>query len=513
MLKNILAPSNLLAIAGAVMLSLSLAWISNGYSGLQGWFSFLVVLVLAAALLWLGWLSLKIETPADWLLWLLVGAALLRLALGVFWSVALPVWGYDTPVNQAGYVMSDAFKRDQVAWELAQSGEPLYWSFGNYSSTDQYGGLLFMSGVVYRYLGAAVHQPLLMVVITAAFSALGVLYSWAFTRRLWGQAAGQMAAWMFALYPDAMLLGSSQMREAFLMTLSILAVYKILCFWKDRIRTDLVWVGGALLASVLISPPFATLLVGLLVVEVLALSQWRLLRDRRFWMIVVSLFVVGTVVWVFFVPGSMAILEAGRWQKYVSESASGWVERQFERMMEWTHVPFLLAYGVVRPLLPSALIANGAPIWRGIGIWRALGWTLLLALLLYATLLSVRRLDKRRVAGSLLMVMWAYILIASYRGGGDLWDNPRYRAIFLGIQVALAAWAWAKQRELKDPWLRRAIGAAAMIVLWFIPWYLRRYAALPFGWSVVDLPDVLGLGFISAALFAIWDWAREEFAR
>ena len=111
------------------------------------------------------------------------------------------------------------------------------------------------------------------------------------------------------------------------------------------------------------------------------------------------------------------------------------------------------------------------------------------------------------------MVMWAYILIASYRGGGDLWDNPRYRAIFRGIQVALAAWAWAKQRELKDPWLRRAIGAAALIVLWFIPWYLRRYAVFPFGWSVVDLPDVLGLGFISAALFAIWDWAREEFAR
>jgi hypothetical protein len=303
------------------------------------------------------------------------------------------------------------------------------------------------------------------------------------------------------------------MREAFLMTLSILVAYKILSFWYDRIRTDLIWVGAALLASALISPPFTVLLSGLVVVEVLGLSKWRLLRDRRFWIIASSLFVVGVVVIVLLMPNALSFFEAGRWQKYVSESASGWVERQFERMVEWTHVPFLLAYGVFRPLLPSALIANGAPIWRAIGVWRALGWTLLLALLLYAMLLSVRRLDKRRVAGSLLMVMWAYILIASYRGGGDLWDNPRYRATFLGIQVALAAWAWAKQRELKDPWLRRAIGAAAMIVLWFIPWYLRRYAPLPFEWSVIDLPDVLGLGFFSAVLFAIWDWAREDFAR
>ncbi|MBN2503524.1 MAG: glycosyltransferase family 39 protein [Anaerolineales bacterium] len=513
MLKNIIAPSNLLAIVGAFTLSFSLAWISNGYANVRGWFSFLVVLGLVTALLWLGWRSLKAEAPPGWLLWLLVGAALLRLILGVFWFVALPVWGYDTPVNQAGYVMSDAFKRDQVAWEFAESGDPLYWAFGNYSSTDQYGGLLFMSGLVYRYLGGAMHQPLLMVLLTAAFSALGVLYTWAFTKRLWGQAVGQMAAWMFALYPDAVLLGSSQMREAYLMALSMIAAYKILCYWKARTRIDLIWVGGALALSVLISPPFAALLCGLLVVEVLALSKWRLLSDRRFWIITVSFFVVGAVIFVLIVPNAFSWFEVGRWQKYVSESASGWVERQFERMVEWTHVPFLLAYGVFRPLLPSALIANGAPIWRAIGVWRALGWTLLLALLLYATLLSVRRMDKRRVAGSLLMVIWAYILIASYRGGGDLWDNPRYRAIFLGIQVALAAWAWAKQRELNDPWLRRAIGAAAMIVLWFIPWYLRRYAVLPFEWSVVDLPDVLGLGFFSAALFTIWDWAREEFVR
>jgi CDP-diglyceride synthetase len=89
-----------------------------------------------------------------------------------------------------------------------------------------------------------------------------------------------------------------------------------------------------------------------------------------------------------------------------------------------------------------------------------------------------------------------------------MWDNPRYRVAFIGLQVSLAAWVWIEQRRAPDPWFRRAIVAIGAILLWFFPWYLRRYYGLQ--WPVEDLFLTLGLGICTAALYWIWDWARER---
>jgi hypothetical protein len=137
-------------------------------------------------------------------------------------------------------------------------------------------------------------------------------------------------------------------------------------------------------------------------------------------------------------------------------------------------------------------------------VWRALGWTLVLALLLYATYLAIRHKQLFKLPGVLLAANWFVVLVASYRGGGDLWDNPRYRSAFAGVQLMLAAWAWVQAREQKDPWLRRAIGGVVCMVAWFVPWYLRRYGTLE--WPIVELQHVIGLGLGTAALYAIWDW-------
>ena len=51
--------------------------------------------------------------------------------IGVFWFLALPVWGHGTPAEQAGYVMADAYARDQAAWKLARSDNPLWTAFRN----------------------------------------------------------------------------------------------------------------------------------------------------------------------------------------------------------------------------------------------------------------------------------------------------------------------------------------------------------------------------------------------
>jgi hypothetical protein len=88
---------------------------------------------------------------------------------------------------------------------------------------------------------------------------------------------------------------------------------------------------------------------------------------------------------------------------------------------------------------------------------------------------------------------------------GDNWDNPRYRVTFAGLQAGIVAWALVQKRS-DDKWLGRIVFAAAAMVLWFVPWYMRRY--VDFSWPVVDIWQTVGLGLVSAGLYILWDWSR-----
>ncbi|HLA98375.1 MAG TPA: hypothetical protein VJL34_07970 [Anaerolineales bacterium] len=517
--------------ASLILLSLVLAYISTRFQSLQGWASFLGVSALAGLLLWGGWLALRGERPPAWLLYLLAGAALLRLALGAFWYLALPAWGYASPPEQAGYVMADAHERDQAAWELAQSGKPLASAFrGAYRKADQYGGLLYLSAAIYRYLGGQTHQPLLVVVLGAAFSSLAVSFTWALAQRLWGEGVARLAAWGLALYPEALLLGSSQMREAFLMALAAAAFWGLLRAAQLHSLNRLGWVLAALLVCLPFSPPVAGMLLALLLLQALFIFDGGFLRQfasrRRNLLILAALaLLILAATWLTLrqlAPevgaNPLALLQwwlkkTAEWQAHLSQRASGWVQKIFRNTPDWMNAPLLLVYGVAQPFLPAALgDVSGAPVWRGIAIWRALGWTLLLPLLLYAPLRAWRRDGAgRRLARGLSLAVWLVILLASFRSGGDLWDNPRYRVVFAGTQVALAAWAWSAPRRRADPWLRRVLVGMAFVLAWFMPWYLRRYT--PLQWPVVDLFKTLGLGLACAFLYWIWDWVGENFLK
>jgi len=263
-----------LTILFVLILSAGLAWISPGMELFSGWGSFLGVLVLGVGMLIGGWQALRRESvPPPWLGWLLLGAVVVRLGAGILWFTILPKWGYETVGETAGYVMSDAYNRDTTAWELSQSDKGLFAAFQDYRLADQYGGLLFFSAGVYRFLGGNSHQPLQMVVLTAAFSSLAVLFTWAFTRRLWGETAARVSAWILALYPEAVLLGSSQMREAFMMTLAAAAFYGLVVYWQNRKRGYLVGVIGVLVVSVPLSSLFAILLGVVLIGLALTLER------------------------------------------------------------------------------------------------------------------------------------------------------------------------------------------------------------------------------------------------
>jgi hypothetical protein len=105
-------------------------------------------------------------------------------------------------------------------------------------------------------------------------------------------------------------------------------------------------------------------------------------------------------------------------------------------------------------------------------------------------------------------MVWITILIASFRGGGDQYDNPRYRVTFIGLQAILVAWALFEQRRAEDPWLRRALVGLLLVLIWFIPWYIRR--RYDFYWPVQDVFKTVGAGLACAVLYFIYDWAREH---
>jgi len=520
----------LAAALGPPLLALGLAWVSSGFTSLAGWWPFLLVGLLGAGLLLLSWRLVRAEAPPRWLAGLLVGAALLRLLAGVVWFVGLPRAGYGSPGEQQGYVMADAHTRDQAAWELASSGKDLTRALtgaGGYRKADQYGGLLFLSASVYRFLGGGEHRPLLMVLLGAACSALTVLFGWAFARRLWGPAAAIAAAGGLALYPEAVLLGSSQMREAFIMPLAAAAVYGLARFRKEGGWVGLAWMLVSLLLFLPFSPPAAGMLVGFMAVLWLFSSgrngQAHPRRSARFWLalgLLAALALVGIwFTWRRFAPEAISnplalinwwLRESAALQAERARLASGWIQKVFKAVPEWAQVPLLLGYGVMQPFLPAALgdVAT-APIWYFISVWRSLGWALLLPFLIYAPLRALRPVgpaSERRLAFGLSLVVWLGILAASLRGGADVWDNPRYRVMWVVLQGALAAWVWAGRGNGSDAWLRRAMVGTGLVLLWFLPWYLRRYIGLP--WPVVDLFHTLGLGLASALLYILWDWAR-----
>jgi hypothetical protein len=129
----------------------------------------------------------------------------------------------------------------------------------------------------------------------------------------------------------------------------------------------------------------------------------------------------------------------------------------------------------------------------------------LLPFLVYALLRSLSKFRERSLAAGMSLGVWVVILVASYRGGGDQWDNPRYRASFAGLQAALAAWAWVDHSKEPDPWLRRVLVGVGWLFVWFIPWYVGRYTH--WDWPVQDVFKTLGLGLASASLYALWDWS------
>jgi hypothetical protein len=439
--------------------------------------------------------------------WMMLTAFFLRMFLGIFLAWGLPLFGYDEPPQRAGFVYADPYLREGNAWQLAQSDKPLTDGFRDTYVGDQYGGMFTMSAFIYRYLSPDAFRPVLITILAAGASALSLPFLVAALRRKFDSKTAILAGWVMALYPESILLGASQMREPFfILFLSVMLWAGVQ--WVDRSRTKLALVSFCLSALGLFLFSFR---VAIPVIGVVLLWVWvikspdfkKLWLERIVWAVValgVLLVTWSVIDWV---------SDVLRWDTYITISRSGMIQAQLEKLPEWMTFPFILGYGLFQPVLPAAIAAPAPWVWRGLAIFRSVGWYSLLPLLVYASV-RVWRLEpshRRRLVILMVIVIWAWILISSARAGGDQWDNPRYRTIFLPLMAASAAWGIQIARQTKDRWLQRALLIEGIFLGFFTQWYLGRYYSLlpilPFEVMIIAI-------VLFSAGVIIWGWLRDR---
>jgi len=184
---------------------------------------------------------------------------------------------------------------------------------------------------------------------------------------------------------------------------------------------------------------------------------------------------------------------AVKWDAYQLERESGWVQKLFDEMPEWMRLPFVTIYGIFQPVLPATFIKPTKLIWKIIGIIRALGWyaTLPMLILSLGAAAGAGSSKKRNLILWLSLLTWIWILLAALRGGGDLYDNPRYRTILFLWQSIIAGYVWVWWRETRNKWVIQILAMEAVFLLVFTQWYASRY----FHWGG-QLPFALMVGLI-----------------
>jgi hypothetical protein len=481
------------------------------------------------------------------LAWMVALAFALRFAGGVATYLILPINGFSDADDKAGFVYKDAHRRDDQSWQLASSGR-IIGDFNQSYAYDQYGGLLTISAFIYRYLSPDAHRPLMLVLVSAFMAALGLPFLWKAVRQQWGDKVAVASGWVYALYPESILLGGSAMREPYLMAFSAFALWGFVSWGlplqglRDtplapalaggarekhsgllNHRQSLIWLALGLVGMLFVQPTLA-------LVTLVIFAGWVYFASERgrisWWMfaIVAAVFVAGLFILSSALDrqGNLGggtpigvinnfMREAVKWDVYQLERGSGWVQKLFDEMPEWLRLPFVMVYGVLQPVLPAALVEPTTLIWRFIAILRALGWYALLPVLIlsFVAATNERSEMKRKVFIWLSLAVWGWILFTSLRGGGDQWDNPRYRTFLLLLQAILAGYVWVWWRETRNAWLPRVIMMEVVFLMFFGQWYANRYyhfgGQLPFEQMVAII-----LGLWALILFGGWWFDRKK---
>lgn len=436
--------------------------------------------------------------------WMVALAFLLRLGLGTAVSLLLPVYGHDSEVERAGYLFYDAYRRDSEAWDAAQSMTALSDPFNAVYDTDQYRGMIVLSVLVYHYLSPDAHRMLLIVAAGAFAAAMGVAFFWKAVRARWGGRLALLAAWTLVLYPDGIFFSAAAMREPFLLGLICLAVWAALT-WREHPRGAALAAGLSLGLMLL----FSTLIAAATLTVLAVWFYFDALYPRaRFWRLAGLAALLVSVAALLILRGDW-LVNAAWYDLRLTVLASGRVEAAIEELGQRWRTPFLVVYGLAQPVLPAAIAYPTTWLWRVLGIWRAAGWYALAPFLVYAAFAAWKpaRAEPRRLWLWLAAAVLVWLVIASARAGGDQWDNPRYRTLFLPWMALLAAGGldWALVR--RDPWLGRWLAVEGIFLLFFTDWYLSRYYQIH---ARLQFTHMLALiaGLSALVLAGGWAWDR-----
>jgi hypothetical protein len=484
----------LLSVTAAAVLGIILSVIDPRGEPFSGFLAYFILTLVAFALVWASWRSIRKFNPPGWLFIAVILAFALRLLVGVGLTLTLPTLGYpDSIPHQAGYLFYDAYNRDTDAWNLARSDSPLTTAWQDSEISDQYGGFLFASAFIYRTFSPDVRRPILVLLLTASVGSLAVLFTWMFVHQRMGIKAAAFASWIVVLYPEAVLLGASHMREPFLITALSLAFAGYVCWKLEDGRTTLYFIMAGALLSLVVSPPYMLMFVAVIVGALLWEGRGK--RERRAFTISL-LIIIGLLAVVLTLrawshiegrPDGNAIelilwwlTGSTEYQLNILRAESGMVEKMFGLVPEWSQMPLAVLYGLIQPFLPAAIMdSTSVPLIRVIVSLRGLGWFFMLPFLICAPFIALRQSGWRSLPTYLSALVWLTALFVSYRDVGRLWDNPRYRAVFLCAQAALAGWTWITSKRTQNRWLVRVGITVGFATFVFLHWEAGRYYQTP----------------------------------
>jgi hypothetical protein len=458
--------------------------------------------------------------------WLALG---MRLTFLIVVPVAMLLWGYASDRNRIGLVETDALNATTKAWRDTQSNEPVLASWRQ-GSGDNTGGITVMGVILFRLFSSDQERALLLGLLACAVTSLTVVPAFRLANGLFSGGVAKAAALIAAVYPEAVMLGSLHVQQGYLalvLGVELLAVAGLI-LRKETSAGDLglprpgiaaVLLVLSLAAMFLLSSQFFILSIFCGALLAVWLSDPRRSVGRILWfatgLAILFLIVLRVLNLADVIPSDSDYLYSQyhylyglAWSEFDKIAAAGGGDL-FQSVLATMDrsMAFLLAalYGLLQPVLPAAighrnLTAHGGGFWQALGIYRSLGWYLLLPVLIYGSLKSLRGIISRKPEAVLAMIFWAIAIIGSYRAFGDQWDNPRYRLFVFIPMTLLASWAWVTWREKRDVWFLRITIPFAVAVVGLTVWYiLRDYAGVQFP-VVISL---VVLGALTVVVFAM----------
>lgn len=440
----------------------------------------------------------------------------LRLGGGLAVQNLLPLYGHpDERREELGFLFDDAYRRDEEAWTAAVKEDLSFMdTLTREYHNDQYGAMAVMGVWIYKYLSPDARRFSFLFILGVFFTTFGLPFLKSALDDRFGSRAGMIAALIYTLYPDAIFYSSAAMREPFLIGIVAVGFWALCTMEKHLKKSLMVW-----LICIAVCFPFSSLVAAVLAAAgVLWFWAERLISRSRVWLW------LGIICAVVGILGALltslpAFREWIHYDIHTTEVGSGWVEKVVGEVGTQFRSIFVAVYGITQPILPAILVYPVTPacvlnidkcttiFWKIAGIFRAAGWYLLVPFLFYAIFTTFREKDRKEKAVLIINALFipVWIFIASLRAGGDQWDNPRYRVIFLPWMAFLAAWGIDRAVRMKDWWLVRWIAIELVFLAHFTRWYASRYSGnaihrYPFWETVIRVTIECGLIFATGLI-------------